>query len=260
MKITNGTPQAMNLFAELKTSGNLVDVYSEDFFKRQPTYEEDPSAPFTKDGMITIEEMENDSDEDAKPKNHLIFIFVNEYDKDMLNNLKGVYPPLQKIFEKGHLPDFLLLNLYTKQMLCVGFGRKNRMFVIDAETGKSINVFDLTGIADDSEYMDKFLENDAYDSVSDFVHALYSLSITMYEYDNLPGNEEVVEWSLDEENTRDGLHYIEGDDEGYTSDQINEFLEKYREYQADEDEAMKMIKVFFPQCERGELNTGDYPF
>ena len=57
-----------------------------------------------------------------------------------------------------------------------------------------------------------------------------------------------------------GLHYIEGDDEGYTTEQINEFIEKYREYQQYEDEAMKMIKVFFPQCERGELNTGDYPF
>lgn len=80
----------------------------------------------------------------------------------------------------------------------------------------------------------------------------------MYAYDNLPGNEESVEWALDEENTRDGLHYIEGDDEGYTTDKINEFLEKYRENQADVDEAMKMIKVFFPQCERGDLNTGDY--
>lgn len=260
MKITKGTPEAMNLFAELKKNGDLVDVYSNDFFDRQPTYEEDPLAPFTNDAMDSINDYESDPDEQAKPKNHLIFIFIDEYKKDIHEKLKKIYPSLKEIFEKGHLPDFLLLNLYTKQMLCIGFGRKNRMFVIDAETGKSINAFDLNGITDDSEYMDKFIENDVYDSVSDFVHALYSLSITMYEYDNLPGNEESVEWALDEENTRDGLHYIEGGDEGYTTDQINEFLEKYREYQADEDESMKMIKVFFPQCERGELNTGDYPF
>lgn len=260
MKISNGTSEAMNLFSELKTSGDLVDVYSEDFFKRQPTYEKDPSAPFTKDGIEWINEQESDPDEHSKPKNHLIFIFIDEYKKDIHEKLKTIYPPLQKIFEQGHIPDFLLLNLYTKQIFCVGLGRKNRLFTIDAKTGKSINAFELNGTTDDSEYMDRFLENDTYDAVSDFIHALYDLSIVMYEYDNLPGNEESVMSALDEENVSDGLHYIEDDEEGYTKDQINEFIEKYREYQAREDEAMKMIKVFFPQCERGELNTGDYPF
>ena len=94
MKITKGTPQAMSLLAELKETDDLVDVYSKEFFDRQPTYDEDPSAPFTQDGMITIEEMENDSDEDAKPKNHLIFIFVNENDEDIQDKLVATYPPL----------------------------------------------------------------------------------------------------------------------------------------------------------------------
>jgi hypothetical protein len=260
MKITKGTPQAMKLLEELKKSGDLVDVYSADFFNRQPTYEEDPLAPFEKGAMDAIEEVESDPDENAKPKNHLLFIFVDEYKKDTLEKLKAVYPPLQKIFKQGHLPDFLLLNLYSKQMLCIGFGRKNRMFILDAETGKGINAFDLCGIGDDSAYMNKFTEHDYYDATSDFLHALSDLSIAMYEYDNLPGNVETVEWALNENNIRDGLHYIEDEDDGYTTEQINEFIEKYREYQQYEDEAMKMIKVFFPQCERGELNTGDYPF
>jgi hypothetical protein len=135
MNITKGTPKAMSLLAELKETDDLVDVYSNEFFDRQPTHDEDPLAPFTKDGMITIEEMENDSDEDAKPKNHLIFIFVNENDEDIHDKLMDTYPPLRNCFEQGHLPDFLLLNLYTQQMLCIGFGRKNRMFIVDAETG-----------------------------------------------------------------------------------------------------------------------------
>jgi hypothetical protein len=110
MKITNGTPQAMKLLEELKKSGDLVDVYSADFFNRQPTYDEDPLAPFTKGAMDAIEEVENDPDESAKPKNHLLFIFVDEYKKDILEKLKAVYPPLQEIFKQGHLPDFLLLK------------------------------------------------------------------------------------------------------------------------------------------------------
>ena len=260
MNITKGTPQAMSLLAELKETDDLVDVYSNEFFDRQPTYDEDPSAPFTQDGMITIDDMENASDEDAKPKNHLIFIFVNENDEDIHDKLVATYPPLKKIFDQGHLPDFLLLNLHTRQMLCVGFGRKNRMFIVDAKTGNGINAFDLVGTSDDSEYMYKFLENDAYECVSDFVHALHELSLNMYEYDNLPGNEELVELALDDTNTRNGLHYIEGDNKGYSNREIQELIAKYHDLRRQEDEAMKMIKVFFPHCDRGELNTGDYPF
>jgi hypothetical protein len=146
------------------------------------------------------------------------------------DELTIVYPPLKKIFDAGHLPDFLLLNLYTKQMLCVGFGRKNRIFILDAKSGKGINAFDLYGINDDSKYVEKFIKNDVYEATSDLLHALNNLSVTMYEYDHLPGNDDLVAFALDEENTRDGLHYIEGDDEGYTTEQINEFLEKYQEY------------------------------
>lgn len=260
MKVTNGTPQAMKLLEKLKKSGDLVNVYSADFFNRQPTYEEDPSAPFSKGGMEMIEETEEDHDEEAKPKNHLLFIFIDQYKKDIHEELKSVYPPLKKIFDMGHEPDFLLINLFTKQMLCVGFGRKNRLFIVDAETANVINAFDLCGTNDDSDYIDKFIAHDVYEATSDLLHALNDLSVTMNEYDNLPGNEESVEWALEEENIRDGLHYIEDDDEGYTTDQINEMLVKYRQYRAQEDEAMKMINVFFPQCDRGELNTGDYPF
>ena len=258
MKITNGTPQAMKLLERLNKAGDLVDVYSDDFFNRQPTYDEDPSAPFLKGGMESIEEIESDNFEKAKPKNHLLFIFVDQYKKDIQDELTTVYPPLKKIFDIGHLPDFLLLNLYTKQMLCVGFGRKNRIFILDAKSGKGINAFDLYGITDDSKYVEKFIKNDVYEATSDFLHALNNLSVAMFRHDNLPGNEDLIAFALDEENTRDGLHYIEGEDEGYTTDQINEFIEKYQEYEAYEDEAMKMIKVFFPQCERGELSTGDY--
>ena len=78
MKITKGTPKAMEILDQLKKSGDLVDVYSEEFFNRQPTYDEDPLAPFTKDGIDWINELERDSEEDAKPKNHLIFIFIDE--------------------------------------------------------------------------------------------------------------------------------------------------------------------------------------
>ena len=88
-------------------------------------------------------------------------------------------------------------------MLCVGFGRKNRIFILDAKSGKGINAFDLYGINDDSKYVEKFIKNDVYEATSDLLHALNNLSVTMYEYDHLPGNDDLVAFALDEENTRD---------------------------------------------------------
>ena len=40
MKISNGTPKATALLEKLKNSGDSVDVYSDEFFNRQPTFQE----------------------------------------------------------------------------------------------------------------------------------------------------------------------------------------------------------------------------
>jgi hypothetical protein len=48
------------------------------------------------------------------------------------------------------------------------------------------------------------------------------------------------------------------EDEGFTKNSLLSMVEQINAYQAQEDESMKMINIFFPQCERGELNTGDY--
>lgn len=260
MKITKGTPQAMSLFAELKKSRDLIDIYSKDFFDQRPTKDEDPSAPFPRDWITWIESIESDPEqEEIWPKNHLIFIFLDRFKKELHERLKRLYPPLKNTLEAGHLPDFLLLNLYTKQVLCAGLGRKNRLFIIDAKTNKSINAFNLleTNI-DDSVYMNKFLTNDVYDSVSDLLHALNQLGTAIYKYDHLPGNEELAIFALKNQNVDDGLYYIEGDEMGYTEHEIQEFIDQYQEYREQQDKAMNMIRVFFPQCERGELDTGDY--
>ena len=81
MRITKGTPQAMAFLDLLKKEGNLTDVYSQEFFDRQPTYDEDPEAPYDKNAMGYIDELEADPSENAKPKNHLLFIFLDEYKK-----------------------------------------------------------------------------------------------------------------------------------------------------------------------------------
>lgn len=258
MKINKGTAQAMEFLELLKKEGNLTDVYSQEFFDRQPTYDELPDAPFYKDGMEYIEELEADQDENLKPKNHLLFIFVDEYKKDLIDKLLATYPLLVKRFEGFHKPDFLMLNLYTKQMLCIGFGRKNQIFAYDPAYEPHIEFFGLTGIGDGGKYIDKFTEHDCYDAVSDFAQALDTLSQAMYDWDHLPANPDDISMILDEGPNEDGTYSVDGYDEGCTEEEMNVFLSEFDDAQRRDDEAMKVIRIFFPAPDYMELNTGDY--
>ena len=59
MRITKGTPQAMAFLDLLKKEGNLTDVYSQEFFDRQPTYDEAPAppAPRTPEDIVLLREI-----------------------------------------------------------------------------------------------------------------------------------------------------------------------------------------------------------
>lgn len=248
----------MALIELLKKEGNLTDVYSQEFFDRQPTYEEDPYAPFDKNGMEYIDELEADPNESIKPKNHLFYIYVDEYKKELIDKLLEAYPQLVEYFGAFHKPDFLILNLHTKQMLCVGLGRKNRVFAFDPTYESHIDFFGITGIGDEGKYLDAFMEHDCYETVRDFAQALATLSEAMYDWDHLPQNPDLLEIALDEGPKSDGLYYVEGDDEGYAKEALEEYIEEYADAQKREDEAMKVIRIFFPNQDWWELNTGDY--
>lgn len=275
MKINSGAKSAQALLDRLNAEGDLVDVYSSQFFARQPSYQEDPYAPFTSEGFdYLLDEYENNTDSDQKPLGHLLFIHVDDYKHELRNKLIEVYQPLMRLFDTGkHHPDFLILNLHTTQVLCIGLGRKNRLFAIDAKSGRSINVFGLLrGVHStilsqeqgDDEYMKKFTEHDVYESVSDLVHALYKLGVAMYGYDGMPANLEQIEYSRDlppNNNAVYELRDIDGNlltNDEFSKEELIAMYEEIRSYQDQEDEAMKIINTFFPQCERGELNTGDY--
>jgi len=275
MKISKGSEKAQALIERLATEGDLVDVYSKVFFERQTSAKDDPFAPFNKEGFeYVVEEYESNSDNDVKPLGHLLFIHVDQYKTDLRKSLVDLFEPLSNLIDAGdHDPDFLILNLYTRQMLCVGLGRKNRLFAIDAETGKGINVFGLLrgihvegilGIDNDELYMARLVEHDAYESVSDLVHALHKLGVAMYGYDGMSTNIEELKHTIASTPDEDGLYQLKNwddeiiDEEKFTKAELMSMLEEINGYQAAEDEAMKMINIFFPQCERGELNTGDY--
>jgi hypothetical protein len=86
----------------------------------------------------------------------------------------------------------------------------------------------------------------------------------MYGYDGMSANIEEIEHTIASTPDQDGLYQLKNwddeiiDEEQYTKAQLTSMLEECNGYLNEEQEAMKVINIFFPQCERGELNTGDY--
>jgi hypothetical protein len=54
------------------------------------------------------------------------------------------------------------------------------------------------------------------------------------------------------------LYYVEDDEDGYTKEDLEGYIEEYADAQRRQDEAMKVIRIFFPAHDWWELNTGDY--
>ncbi len=269
MKITGGTKKAIALFSKFQQDGNLIDVYSKSFFDRQPSVKDDPYAPFSQEGyQYVLDEYENNLDSNEKPVGHLLFINVDSLNDDLRKALIEVYKPLANLIDAGkHNPDFLIINLFTKQVLCIGLGRKNRLFSIDAATGKTVNAFGLLGLTSTEEdvgYIDRFTQHDVYECVSDLVHALYKLGLAMYNNDGMMANQEQIEYTLDSGPNQLGVYQLKStedeilDDEEYSKEQLVGLLNEINEYQAEEDNSMKTINIFFPDCYQGDLNTGDY--
>jgi hypothetical protein len=274
MKITGGTKTAIALLEKLQQEGDLVDVYSKSFFDRQPSANDSASVEYTKEDFeYLLGQFENNIENDLKPIGHLLFVHIDAYKVDLRKDLINVYKPLGKLMDVGkHDPDFLIINLFTQQVLCVGLGRKNRLFVIDAATDETVNAFGLLsglhagGLTVDKDfgYMDLFTQHDVYECTSDLIHAVHKLGVALFRYDSIEANEEYIEHTLDSGPNESGIYKLKNweneilDEEEYSRDQIVELLKESKGYQAEIDDALRVINLFFPQCERGELNTGDY--
>jgi hypothetical protein len=271
MKITGGTRKAIALLDKLQQQGDLVDVYSKSFFERQPSIKDSVSDEYTKEDFeYLLGQFENNIDNDLKPMGHLLLVHIDAYKADLRKDLINVYKPLGKLMDVGkHDPDFLIINLFTRQVLCLGLGRKNRFFLIDAETDETVNAFGLVhsgGLTNgkDADYMERFTQHDVYECVSELIHAVHKLGVAMFRYDNIQANEEYIEHTLDSGPNEGGVYQLKNweneilDEEEYSREQIVELLKESKGYQAEIDDALKVINLFFPQCERAELNTGDY--
>ena len=273
MKITGGTNTAIALLEKLQQKGDLVDVYSKSFFDRQPSIKDDPNAAFSKEGFEwLVNEYENDPDTDYKPVGHLLFVYVDDCKEEIKKEIINVYKPLAKLIDAGkHNPDFLIINLFTQQVLCIGLGRKNRLFVIDAVSGANVNAFGLLGgihpgglmTGEDHGFMDRFTQHDVYECVSDLIHAVDKLGVSLFAYAGMPVGPDEIQNTLDLGPKENDLYQLEDcgvsiNDEGFTKEELIQMLEEANGYLDDIDKSIEGINIFFPECYSGDLNTGDY--
>lgn len=258
MKIHNGTSQASKLFNRLKNEGILVDLYSKEFFDKN---QNGPTLYLENfDRMLEVEDGTNEDYSAEKfPIGHLLVICISlAKDKD-IKELVNIYTPLDNVLRAGiHHPNFLIFNLYTKQILAVGLGRKNRLFCIDVLSNQAIDPFDSTHNSSHNSYIQKFTEHDVIDFVmEDLIGPLYSLGNSFFEQDHLPYIEDL--YSLKEaEPNEEGLYDLDGYDDGVSLQEINDLIEEYEDHQNSINDSIGLLQCFFPELSEGELNTGDY--
>jgi hypothetical protein len=258
MRIQNGSPKAMQLFNRLKNEGTLVDLYSKEVFDKN----HNGPAIYLEDfeRIIEIENGKNDDYGNEKfPLGHLLVIcsaLLRHEDKKLLGK---IYAPLINVFRNGiHHPDFLIFNLYTKQILYVGLGRKNRLFCIDVGSDKNIDPLHYVAGSEDYQYMQKFTEHDVIDFVEeDLVGSLYSMGLAFFEQDHLPFIDDLHNL-LDTEPNGDGMYELEGYDDGVSAQEVKEMINEYEDHQKTITHSLQILQSFFPELTEGDLNTGDY--
>ena len=258
MQIQNGSPKAMQLLNRLESEGTLVNLYSKDFFDKN---QRGPAIFLEEfERMVEIENGANDDYGDAKfPLDHLLVICTSLLSPEDIKLLRDLYSPLENVLRDGiHHPNFLFFNLYTKQILSVGLGRKNRLFCIDVDSNKSIDPTYLILGSDDFNYIQKFTEHDVIDFVSeDLIGSLHAMGLSFFEQDHLPFIHDLHDL-LDTEPNEHGIYELEGYDDGVSAQEVKDMIKEYEDHQEIINNQLQILQSFFPELTEGDLNTGDY--
>lgn len=242
MKIKGGTKQALELIEALKSTGNLIDVYSREWMSSK------------EDGIYSANEydalVEQHGDEFT---HHLLVVMLDEYKQEISEKLIAVYPPLKALLKDNyHHADFLFINLATLQILAIGLARKNSMYMLDVGTDLDINTHDFFS----SEYIKKFTELDHCKVVWEISDALERLGQSHYDFDHLPGNPDIIFELLSNPPAEDGLYHYDG--ETYSKQELEEIDKEMTEVLEYMEEWVETLQEYFPNLPRSDLTTQDY--
>lgn len=247
MKIASGTKAATDFLEKLKSSGDLLDVYSDEWLSKQNERSELPPH------FIAAIDEEYGLDY----RNHLLVLYINHDKREVIKELTNLYSPLQKLVEGKHHPDFAFLNLATKQMLCVGLGRKNRLFAYDPAIDHRLDIYGLTGLGN-AQYIQAFTALDHGEVVETIITALYSIGVALFEHDSQPSDHTEVYGMLQDVPDSNGLYYFPNEADGVTRQELEEIDATYERTSESMANALAKLTQFFPEIYIGEINTGDY--
>ncbi len=123
---TGGTLEAIKFIEKYKRTGHVVDFYSDEYVEHRNKN----NCPINLKLLKML-----DQEHGTNYRSHLLVIYIGDENREMLTELSYLYEPIYRYFHldsdgPGNLikPDFLLLNLATREILCVGIGRRNREF------------------------------------------------------------------------------------------------------------------------------------
>jgi hypothetical protein len=256
-----GTHQAISFIEKYKKTKQVVDFYTNEHIKKL-----DPET-----SSISSKDLEEfDLNYGDQYRSHLLTIYVGDRNKELVEDLSNLYLPFKRLFSLNsahgswlHSPDFLIVNLITREILCVGLGRKNRSFDFElhrylslrtTNDEKNIQLQEIDG-SKSIDCSDEFFALDHYSISKKIINTLEELGEHYYEYDNLPGNSDVMVTRK-----KDGLYYLDDfeDADGMTKNEVKELENEYKNCSESIDDCLNLLKEFFPTIEDWDLNTGDY--
>lgn len=264
MPYNPGTPEVQDFIKKYKASGNLIDPYSDEWITAVAKRSENGEINYESD-LDSYTSFDEEYGRDYR--NHLLVIYVDPYNKGLIEDLKKIYQPLKYIFDEHgsafgtHKPDLIFINLATKQILCVGLGRKNRLMQFDAAryaAGIHEPQIDILGEGNspsfDSQYVTEFTALD-HDKIADkLIFNLKILGDYLLENERLNFYPEIVST----EPNHEGLYEFEDGRDPINQASLDELIESFDINMTYIGESIEAIQVFFPMADVGDLNPEDY--
>jgi hypothetical protein len=250
---TGGTQHAMQFMEKYKKLGYLVDIYSDEWANAQDP--DEYSGP-TPDDLKKY-----DKEHGTAYRGHLLCLYIDVYNQELITDLRNLYKPFDDYcnIDTGswralNLPDMMLINLNTQEILCVGLGYKNNAF--NFELGKFMEARNENSNASaDKKCSEAFYALDFDRVAQKTIREMTQLGQNFYEYDNLSGNSDVAV-TLNED---DGLYYFDDfDEEGMTEEEVNSLRNEYENYNEWIEDNISTLRNFYPKIQDYELNTGAY--
>lgn len=251
---TGGTKEGIAFIEKYKKLGYLVDIYSDEWVMSQ-----DPDEYF---GPSSEDLKKFDTQHGKAYRGHLLCLYLGSMDSELISDLRQLYKPFDDYcsietnsWRALNLPDMLLINLRTQEILCVGLGYKNNVFSFELSKYMMARS-DTSKRQIDTNCSEKFFELDFSNVARTTIREMTQLGRNYFEYDHLKGNSEVFVTL----NKNDGLFYFDDFDgeDGMTEEEVNDLREEYANYIEWIEDNISDLRPFFPKIEDSELNTGAY--